>query len=70
ISNQLWDDARVERALLEALQAERQEPLQNAAAVPLTVKGQVVGTLILIDKQGGQADFDESDLALPTHRPR
>ncbi|MFQ6099769.1 MAG: GAF domain-containing protein [Anaerolineae bacterium] len=56
ISNQLRDDSR-------ASQPFRTGELggQNAAIAPLTIKDQVMGTLVAMDKQGG---FDQADLNL------
>jgi len=63
ISNQLRNDPRADqRGIIEHTGAR----LQNAALAPLTIKEQVIGTLVVIDKQGGAGDFDQSDLHLLT----
>jgi GAF domain-containing protein len=61
ISNQVQDDSRVDRYALSWL-VEKQ--IQSAAVAPLTIKDQVIGTLVIIDKQGGRGEFDQSDLDL------
>ena len=72
ISDQLQDDSRVDRrglALMEKrTRKERKDgtkkQIQNAALAPLTSKDQVMGTLVVVDKQGGRGKFDQSDLDL------
>jgi GAF domain-containing protein len=64
ISNQLQNDSRVDRRGLARLEEEIKQQIQNAAAAPLTIKDQVVGTLVVMDKQGGRGEFDQSDLDL------
>jgi GAF domain-containing protein/HAMP domain-containing protein len=64
ISDQLHNDSRVDRRGLARLEEEIKQQVQNAAAAPLTIKDQVVGTLVVIDKQGGRGEFDQSDLDL------
>ena len=61
IANQLQDDSR---AASEYRSGEAQG--QNAAIVPLIVNDQVVGTLVVMDKQGGKEEFDQADLDLLT----
>ena len=39
-------------------------PIINAAIAPFTIKDQVSGTLVVIDKLGGAAEFDQDDLDL------
>ncbi len=63
ISNQLREDRRADRRGLTEDMGAR---LQNAALAPLTIKEQVIGTLVVIDKLGGAGDFDQSDLHLLT----
>lgn len=60
ISNRLAEDDRVASATREWLEKSR---VESAALAPLVVKGQVVGTLVLI-KQAGQGGFDEADREL------
>lgn len=63
ISNQLREDRRADqRAFVERTGS----GLQNAALAPLTIKEQVIGSLVVVDKLGGAGDFDESDLHLLT----
>ncbi len=38
--------------------------ITNVAIAPFTIKDQVSGTLVVIDKLGGAADFDQNDLDL------
>jgi PAS domain S-box-containing protein len=61
ISNQLQDDDRVDRYVRSG---EMQN--QSAAIAPLTIKGQVIGTLVVMDKQGGKGEFNQADLDLLT----
>jgi len=59
ISNQLQDDHRVDRYVrLGELQN------QSAAIAPLTIKDRVIGTLVVMDKQGREGEFDQADLDL------
>ncbi len=60
ISNRLVEDDRVASATREWLEKSR---VESAALAPLIVKGQVVGTLVLI-KQAGQGGFDAADREL------
>jgi signal transduction histidine kinase len=39
-------------------------PIKNAALAPLSSKEKVLGTLVVLDKKGGRADFDQADLDL------
>ncbi len=59
ISNQLQSDPRVDRYV-------RSGTMHNASAAvaPLTLKGQVIGTLVALDKQDGTKGFNPSDLDL------
>ncbi len=56
ISNQLQDDNRVDPRFQSG-----EIPGRSAVIAPLTVKGQVVGTLVVMDRPGG---FDQADLNL------
>ncbi len=60
ISNHLVEDDRVALATREWLEQSR---VESAALAPLVVKGQVVGTLVLI-KLAGEGGFDEADREL------
>ena len=59
ISNQLQNDDRVDVYV-------RSGKIQNqsAAIAPLAIKGQVIGTLVVMDKRGGKGEFDQADLDL------
>jgi GAF domain-containing protein/anti-sigma regulatory factor (Ser/Thr protein kinase) len=61
ISNQVQDDSRLDQHA-RLWVAEKQ--IQSAAVAPLTVKGEVVGTLVVMNKQGGKVEFDQADLHL------
>ncbi|HSR33737.1 MAG TPA: GAF domain-containing protein, partial [Anaerolineae bacterium] len=61
ISNQLQTDSRINPLALEWV-VENQ--VKCAALAPLTIKDQVVGTLVVIGKQGGKEEFGPSDLDL------
>ena len=60
ISNRLNQDGRIAPALVDWLEQYR---VESAALAPLVIKGQVVGTLVLI-KGGGKGGFDQADLDL------
>ena len=64
ISNQLQNDGRVNRHGLALQEEAIKRQLQNAAIAPLTIKDQVVGTLVVMDKQGGRGEFEQADLDL------
>jgi GAF domain-containing protein/ligand-binding sensor domain-containing protein len=64
VANNVRADERVDRPGLVRLESESGRRLENAAAAPLRIKDRVVGTLVILDKQGGKADFDQSDLNL------
>jgi GAF domain-containing protein len=57
ISNQLQNDNRVGTHVRSG---EMQN--QSAAIAPLTIKDQVIGTLVVMDKQGGKGEFNQADL--------
>jgi GAF domain-containing protein len=64
VSNDVRADERISEAGLAWLESESGKQIRNTAAAPLRIKDRVVGTLVLLDKQGGEADFDQSDLNL------
>jgi GAF domain-containing protein/HAMP domain-containing protein len=64
ISNQVQCDSRVDRRGLAWLEGKIEKQIQSAAVAPLTIKDQVVGTLVILDKQGGEGEFDQADLDL------
>jgi GAF domain-containing protein/ligand-binding sensor domain-containing protein len=64
ISVDLAGDERIDEDGLTDLETALKRPLQNAAGVPLVSKGQVIGSLLVLDKQGGQGQFAPSDLDL------
>jgi PAS domain S-box-containing protein len=59
ISNQLPNDDRVDSRVRSGKLL-----MKSAAIAPLTIKDQVVGTLVVQDKQGGKGKFDQADLDL------
>lgn len=59
ISNRLVDDPRIGHHYYEDFLGSRP---RNAAVVPMNVKGQVLGTIVLVDKPEG--DFTQDDLDL------
>jgi GAF domain-containing protein len=59
--SQVREDPRVDPRVLERFSG---LPLRSAAAAPLMVKDQAIGTLVLVDKLGGDGEFDPADLAL------
>jgi GAF domain-containing protein len=61
ISNRLREDSRVDRLQLDLFQ---DVPLRNAALAPMSIKDQVIGTLVLVDKRGGEGEFDQADMDL------
>ncbi len=64
VSNQLQQDSRVDLRSLAWISDEMKRPIRSAAVAPLTIKGEVVGTLLVLNKLGGGADFDQTDLDL------
>ncbi|MGD2179062.1 MAG: GAF domain-containing protein, partial [Anaerolineae bacterium] len=64
VSNDVRADERISEAGLVWLESESGKRIRNTAAVPLRIKDRVVGTLVLLNKQGGEVSFDESDLNL------
>jgi GAF domain-containing protein len=54
ITANLKDDDRVDPGGLATLESALGRTLQNAAGVPLAIKGKVIGSLVLIDKHGGR----------------
>ncbi len=58
------NDDRVNQAGLAELESTLGRPIQNATGVPLVIKGQVIGSLVLMDKQAGRGQFNSSDLKL------
>ncbi|TKJ29496.1 MAG: hypothetical protein CEE40_08330 [Chloroflexi bacterium B3_Chlor] len=64
ISNQLQNDSRADHRALSKLVKETERQIQSGAMAPLTIKDQVVGTLVVLDKQGGKGEFDQTDLEL------
>ncbi len=61
ISNRLYEDPR---AYHPGKYNVFLKPIVNAAFAPLTIKDRVTGTLVVIDKMGGSADFNQDDLDL------
>ncbi len=59
ISNQIQQDPRVNRESESLLQR-----LHNTAIAPLSIKDQVIGTLVVVNKSGGKEGFDQADLNL------
>jgi GAF domain-containing protein len=60
ISNRLREDPRVALGYEDLLE----DGLKNAAIAPLNVKGRVLGTLVIVDKFGGNVEFVQDDLDL------
>jgi GAF domain-containing protein len=61
ISNNVNEDPRAAHRLMDELLG---YVPQNAAVAPLTIKDKIFGTLVVADKLGGAADFDQPDLDL------
>jgi PAS domain S-box-containing protein len=59
ISNQLRSDDRVDPRVRSG-----ELLMQSVVIAPLTIKDQVIGTLVVQDKQGGKAEFNQADLDL------
>ncbi|MGC9333625.1 MAG: GAF domain-containing protein, partial [Anaerolineae bacterium] len=64
IASDLKGDPRVGQSGLVALDTALTKTIRNAAGVPLVIKGQVIGSLVLIDKQRGHGTFDQNDINL------
>jgi len=61
ISNQAPNDSRVDRSALSWL---AKAQVQSTAIAPLTIKDQVMGTLVIIGTREGKERFDQADLDL------
>jgi signal transduction histidine kinase len=61
ISNQVQQDERIAKEVRARL---KRTKIQSAALVPLTIKEEVIGTLVTLGKLGGKGEFDQSDLDL------
>jgi signal transduction histidine kinase/ligand-binding sensor domain-containing protein len=64
VSNDTRADERIDRAGLLLMESEYGKRIVNTAVAPLRIKDQVVGTLVIVNKRGGEVDLDESDLGL------
>ena len=64
ISNQVGEDSRADHRALSKLVKESKRQIQSVAIAPLAIKDQVMGTLVVMDKQGGKGEFDQTDLEL------
>ncbi|MCJ7619452.1 MAG: GAF domain-containing sensor histidine kinase, partial [Anaerolineae bacterium] len=64
ISNQVQQDSRADQRALSKLFREAGRRVRSVAIAPLAIKGLVMGTLVVLDKQGGQGEFDQTDLEL------
>jgi GAF domain-containing protein/ligand-binding sensor domain-containing protein len=64
IVSDLKNDERVHHEGVELVEDAVVRTIQNAAGVPLAVKDQVIGSLVLIDKHKGRGQFDLNDLDL------
>jgi GAF domain-containing protein len=60
ISNRVEEDPRVAHIYTNMIQAK----LKNALAAPLSVKGKMLGSLVIVDKLGGDQNFTRDDLNL------
>jgi GAF domain-containing protein/ligand-binding sensor domain-containing protein len=64
VSNDVRADERIRGSGSAWLESKRGKEVQNTAIAPLAIKDRVVGTLVILDKQGGARNFDQSDLNL------
>jgi GAF domain-containing protein len=64
LSGQLREDSKVDQRALTWTDERTRRPTRSAAAAPLSTKDHVLGTLIVLDKQGGAEEFDQADLDL------
>jgi GAF domain-containing protein/HAMP domain-containing protein len=64
VSSLLEEDSRVDPMALSLMTQRLKRPVRSTAVAPLTIKGEVVGTLVMVDKRGGTAEFDQTDLDL------
>jgi signal transduction histidine kinase/ligand-binding sensor domain-containing protein len=64
MANDVREDDRVDGPGLSWLDRQTERPTRNAAVAPLIVKDRAVGTLAILDKEGGEARFQRSDLDL------
>lgn len=58
-TNQLQTDSRVDETAVSWI---RSAQVTRAAAVPLAIKGKVIGTLIMTGAQEGRGDYEQTDL--------
>jgi GAF domain-containing protein/anti-sigma regulatory factor (Ser/Thr protein kinase) len=58
ISNHVQDDPRVDPSALSWL---TKTEIQSAAVVPLAIRDHVLGTLVMVDKEGGRVAFSQGD---------
>ncbi|MDH4207932.1 MAG: GAF domain-containing protein, partial [Anaerolineae bacterium] len=64
ISNQVQQDSRTNQRALSAVFRQTGRRVRSVVVAPLTSKGLVMGTVVVLDKQGGQGEFDQTDLEL------
>jgi GAF domain-containing protein/HAMP domain-containing protein len=64
VSSQPQEDSRVDSRALSLMTDRLKRPVRSTAVAPLTIKGEVVGTLVVLDKRAGGAEFDQTDLDL------
>jgi len=64
MANDIREDDRVDGPGLSWLERQTERRIRNAAVAPLIVKDRAVGTLAILDKEGGEASFHQSDLDL------
>jgi len=64
VLNDVRTDERIKGSGSAWLESEGGKQIRNTAVAALRIKDRVVGTLVILDKQGGARDFDQSDLNL------
>jgi GAF domain-containing protein/HAMP domain-containing protein/anti-sigma regulatory factor (Ser/Thr protein kinase) len=64
LSGQLQADPKVDQQALSWTHERTRRQLRSAAVAPLSIKSRVMGTLMVVDKRGGDAEFDQTDLDL------
>jgi GAF domain-containing protein/ligand-binding sensor domain-containing protein len=64
MANDVRRDDRIDGPGLTWLEQRTEKPIRNAAVAPMLVKDQAVGTLAILDKEGGEANIEQSDLDL------
>lgn len=64
LANDVEGEARIDQQAYDFLIASAGVPVRTTAAAPLSIKDQVLGSLVVMDKDGGSGAFTQADLEL------